>query len=209
MEKDHCETCGAKLKRYNHPMTPILVHALVKFYAAVCAKKENSIHLKDDMDGTDQELDRYERSNWTKLRFHGLVAKVKENNHQVRGCWLITHRGADFLKGELSIPKTVYVYRNNVVGRSEDLVSVRDVIASIPYVQSIDDIVFESPTEEEVVETVKKISTKIKTTCPKCGGKMKTKLMTDSLDSNTVKVIKLLVCPDCQYEKPDEDQGNH
>lgn len=201
MENETCEHCGARLRRYSHPMVPILVHALAKFYAAVCHKKENSVHLKDDMDGKDFELDRYERSNWTKLRFHGLVAKVREDNHQLRGHWLITRRGVQFLKGEITIPKVVKVYRNNVVARSEEEVSVKDVISSIPYVETIDDLVFDTPTTEEVKATVFKMKKKQAFTCPKCAAKMKIKRETQDLGANRVRVLTLLVCPECEYEK--------
>jgi hypothetical protein len=143
-EQEFCEHCGAKLRRYKHPLVPILVHALVKFAQAVHVKGLNSIHLKDDMDGTAQELTRYERSNWTKLRFHGLVAKVMEDGHQKRGHWLLTRRGALFLTGKEKIPDFVWVFRNRIVEHSERMVDVTTVLGSTPYVETIDDIEYEA-----------------------------------------------------------------
>lgn len=140
----YCPHCGAKMKKYWHKLTPILVSALVKFRGAVTAKGENSVHLKDDMDGTDYELTRHERSNWTKLRFHGLVAKVKnKDGSHYRGHWLITKRGSDFLNGRIQIPAKVLTFRNQVINHDDHMVNVKDVIGSTPYVEDLDDIEYE------------------------------------------------------------------
>lgn len=132
------------MKMYWHKMTPILVHALVKFRSAINDKGVNSVHLKKDMDDTRNELTRHERSNWTKLRFHGMVAKVrKEDKTQVRGHWLLTKRGASFLNGLCKTPYEVQTFRNKVVDHSDQMVSVAEVIGSTPYVETIDDIQYE------------------------------------------------------------------
>lgn len=139
-----CPHCEAKMVVYIYPMAPILVTALIKFRNAVIRKGENSVHLKNDMDDTPNELGRSERSNWTKIRFHGLVAKVKqENGRQKRGHWLLTKRGNQFIKGDLHIPLEVKVYRNKVIAHSEIVVDIHEVMQSRPWVHTIDDIKFE------------------------------------------------------------------
>lgn len=201
-EQEYCDHCGAKLRKYCYPMAPILVDALRKFYAAVNAKGENSVHLKDDMDDTDNELTRSERSNWTKVRFHGLVAKVKqEDGSQLRGHWLITKRGADFLKGKVSIPQTVWVYRNKVVEHSEEMVTVRDVVGSLPYVDT--EIKYELPSQEEV-ESVVRIKKKARQPkkCALCDSPIKKKLVSQETASGTVSVKEFLVCTRCKWQIP-------
>lgn len=193
-----CEHCGAKLKKYIYPILPVQVHALEKFYNAVIEKNENCVHLQTDMDGTKNELGRSERSNWTMLRFHGLVAKYKQKDgSQLRGYWLLTRRGSEFLKGELSIPRSVEVYRNKVIGHSEDMVGVHDVLGSVPYVHTKSDIQFEAPTDEEITTALikKKIRKKKgKMYCPKCDAQLKVRI-----DENPFR--KVWVCPDCGFEK--------
>ncbi len=58
------------------------------------------------------------------------------------GHWLLTHRGAQFLHGELRVPAEVRVFRNRVEGYSEDYVSVKDVIGEV-YLDKKDDYVYE------------------------------------------------------------------
>jgi len=199
----HCESCGASLRKYSHRLTPILVKALIKFRTAVVKKNENKIHLINDLKGTPEELEPYEWKNWTKVRFHGLVAKYKTDGIWERGYWLITHRGAQFLNGEISIPKTVQTYRNVIVARSEDEVFIKDVMGSTPYVEALKDIEFSTPTDKEInvaIEKNKPKKNKIKNPCPKCGEKMRLNIKVEYL-GNVAKVVKKnLKCPKCGEE---------
>lgn len=120
--EERCPTCGASMKKPWHTLTPGLVGALVKFYKEVSAKGENRWIRKGN------ELSKNEDANLTKLRFHGLIAKIKEEGKHVKGEWLITRRGIDFLKGEIQIPRRVQTFRNHVVDHDEELVTVTDVM---------------------------------------------------------------------------------
>lgn len=130
-----CEHCGAQSYSYWHPITSGLVNALVKFRRAVIAKGDNSVHTRKDMDGTPNELEKSEYANWTMLRYHGLVAKDKGAG---RGYWLLTHRGAEFLKGNLAVPARVKVLNNHIVDRDQQYVSIRDVLGTVPYFETIE-----------------------------------------------------------------------
>lgn len=56
------------------------------------------------------------RSQVTKMRQHGLIARIKnEAGAQVPRHWLITHKGWNFLNGK-PIPSYVIVYNNQVLG---------------------------------------------------------------------------------------------
>ena len=187
-----CEHCGASLKKYWHRITPGLVSALVKFYVAICNKGENDIHLLREMTG-EQKLEPHEWNNWTKLRFHGLVAKTDRS-----GYWLLTHRGAEFLKGRLAIPVEVQTYRNEVVGHSDQEVFIKDVVGKLPYFEAREDIKFDIATEADtpVITKEKKSRKKVKFPCPIC--KEETKLVIESpivVDNNTMSVIQKRVCP--------------
>jgi hypothetical protein len=65
--------------------------------------------------------------NFQKLRYHGLITPVRENNQRIRGRWLITRNGWAFLRGELSLPSYVLVKNNRIEQHSEHLISVKDV----------------------------------------------------------------------------------
>lgn len=155
MDHTKCPYCGASLKKFWHRLTPLNVHALVKFYGAVCKKGKNEIHLLKDLQGTEFELTRHEWNNFTKLRFHALAVKVKNKS----GYWLITKRGADFLKGKQSVPKRVQTFRNKVTDHDLDLINVRQVIGSVPYTEEGFDFDIYEPegaVEETRVEKRKK-----------------------------------------------------
>lgn len=114
-----CPHCGARMKKYWHSATPGLVFALIKVKKAVIAKGENKIHPRFDAHFTANEW-----SNLTKLRFHALIAKSES-----RGYWLLTHRGSQFLLGNLAIPKRVLTWRNKVVDYDPEKVFVKDVVS--------------------------------------------------------------------------------
>lgn len=133
-ELEYCDHCGAALKSYWHALTPGIIRALIKALNVVRERNKNEFHLYDDLTGSNK-LTTTEQMNWTKLRFHGLVAKVKENGEWKRGYWLITKRGGEFLRAKVEIPKKVQTFRNKVVDHSTELVTIRDVIDSTEYWQ--------------------------------------------------------------------------
>lgn len=124
--KEICANCGESMKAYWHNITTGLVSDLIKAIEFVKSNNKNSFHLARDL-----QLNKSEYNNFQKLRFHGLVAKDKKV-----GYWLITKRGGQFLRGEISIPKSVQTFRNQVIGHSEDSVSFRNFKSDFPYFQS-------------------------------------------------------------------------
>lgn len=156
VEDEVCPHCGAKKKVYWQRLSPILVKTLVKFKAAVIQKGENKIHLRDDL-----ELTKSEYTNFQKLRFHGLVAKYKIEGKNIYGYWVLTRRGSDFLKNEITVPVKVKTYRNKVIGYSEARVTVIDVIKSPVYVDNID--IFSMEAEVATNEDILKLKALINT----------------------------------------------
>lgn len=147
---EKCPVCRESMKAYWHTLTPGLVKALGKFYGAVVAKGVNDVHVDEDMNGTQFELTKNERSNWTKLRYHALVVKVKDENGQhVQGHWLLSRRGKQFLTEGLEVPKRVKTFRNVVVDHDEQLVSLKDVYRSDRYFDDLRTIEATVATEQE------------------------------------------------------------
>ena len=123
---DQCPYCHASLKKYWHSITPGLVKTLIKCYV-YASEHDNEFKMRD------LNLDHSEYGNFQKLRFHALIAKRKQDGERVERVWLITGRGADFLKGVMTIPDRVQTFRNRVVEHSPIMVNVRDVMRSEPY----------------------------------------------------------------------------
>ena len=144
-----CDHCGAPLRKYWHTLTPGMVSALTKFRRAVHQKNANSIHLRHDMDGTDFELERDEWTNFTKLRYHGLAVHHKDAG---KGYWLLTKRGAAFLRNELAVPKRVQTFRNSVIDHDPNKVMIGDITSEIPRFEYLAIIDFDPITASQAKE---------------------------------------------------------
>jgi hypothetical protein len=112
------------MKAFFHTLTPDLVSVLVKCIEFVHAANKNEFHLQDDLHLTVNQF-----SNFTKLRFHALVAKVDDKP----GYWLITARGGQFLRGEIAVPLRVKTFRNKVLEHSKELIHILELKGKIPY----------------------------------------------------------------------------
>lgn len=137
---EKCEHCGANLKKWWHTLTPGLVRDLVKLRMAIHSKGENDIHIAQEMGLTKSEY-----NNFQKLRYFGLVAKVRVEGKRNQGRWLLTHRGALFLDGKISVPSKVQTFRNRISDRTGEFIKISDIYKSfeLPNFQNIDDFEFE------------------------------------------------------------------
>jgi len=128
--EERCPYCNASMKKYWYKITPGLIVMLRKFYKNVIQKGENKLIRKD------LDLSNNEYINFTKLRFHALIAKYKQGGQRKEGIWLVTKRAAQFLHGKISIPRRVLTFRNKVVGYSRERVNIKDVMKSVPYLET-------------------------------------------------------------------------
>lgn len=210
-----CPHCGAKTIAYWHRITPGLVHTLVKVYEKVCEKNENLVH-KDELD-----LDHSEYGNFQKLRFHALIAKYRVDGIWQRGTWVVTKRGAQFLKNQLAIPKSVKTFRNKVVAHSDETVDVGRVMKSDQYWDMYEDFkgrgegifLFEPDLSVEDVQKVKKTKKKKgKKYCPNCeaqlkiayifkAGALKDNGKGEIVETESTTVSKIYQCTGCNYSE--------
>lgn len=101
-----------------HRLTSGLVDILTNIAKTVHEKNRNDIHLYQEVTEVCGPQAYAQLSNITKLRFHALVFKVKnEDGKQIKGHWGITKRGGQFLRGEIEIPEFTITQGNRVVGR--------------------------------------------------------------------------------------------
>lgn len=121
-QQPRCQHCGFHPPTvYKYPLDDLDVSTLLKVWQAVLEQKENEINVANI------GLSQTERLRMTQLRFHALVAKVKnDKGKQVGNMWLVTRRGAQFLKGEIKVPKHVYTQDNKVIDHSPETVSKQD-----------------------------------------------------------------------------------
>lgn len=120
---ERCPHCGANMKAFWHTLNPGLVSVLIKCIQFVHDHNKNEFHLQRDL-----HLSVNEFSNFTKLRFHALVARVEGKD----GYWLITARGGQFLRGEVAVPLRVKTFRNKVLDHSPELIHIDQLKGRVP-----------------------------------------------------------------------------
>jgi len=138
MNKEICPHCGSTISPRKENLSRGIIKTLIKFRGAVVIKGENKVHPRKEM-----ELSKSEYNNFQKLRYHALIAKCKKEG---TGYWLLTRRGGQFLNGLIEIPKTVHILNNRIVGKEDNLVSIKDVMKDrgVPYFPEIHDIEYVS-----------------------------------------------------------------
>lgn len=118
-------------KPAGHSLLAGHVSALLKLRRAVLHFRKNEIHIRKQMHTVRGKcpfrLSYDEINNFTKLRYHGLAAKADR-----RGYWLLTTRGGQFLRGELSIPETVITFANAVAGHTGPLIHISKFAPLVP-----------------------------------------------------------------------------
>ena len=143
---ERCPHCGANMKAFIHNLNPGLVSVLIKAIQFVHASGKNEFHLQNDL-----HLNVNQFCNVTKLRFHALIAKVDGKP----GFWLITARGGQFLRGEISVPATVKTFRNKVLEHSTDLIHINQLKGKVPEFQKEYAYEYQRPPSTEKVEQPK------------------------------------------------------
>jgi len=129
-----CPCCGASMKVHSHGLSRGLVNTLIKFRTAVLNRPHyqfNRVHIPDDV-----LLTKNEYNNFQKLRYFGLVAKVrKPDGTREQGYWLLTRNGNAFCKGLKDMPKSVQTFRNKIVDRHPEKISILQALQSetLPY----------------------------------------------------------------------------
>ena len=135
--KDHiCTTCNElhiTSETHNETLNILKCSMLKSAAAQVVSTKVNDFKKSDIPDQNHSEY-----ANFQKLKYHGLITKVRINGVTTRDRWLITRNGWAFLRGELKLPKTVRVKNNHTLptDRSETLVSIVDVLKGSDYMET-------------------------------------------------------------------------
>lgn len=118
----HCGTCMQTIKFYRYKINKSHVTFMRAMADAVHNTGANNVDIATI--GVPYSV----RSQVTKLRQHGLIARVKnDKGAQIPRRWLIATKGWAFLNGK-TIPSKVVVFNNQVLGHDGDPVNVYDVM---------------------------------------------------------------------------------
>lgn len=126
---EHRCTCGEMhviSPPHKETMNKMKLVMLKRAAAHVMETHDNNFMVREIADDDEFKL----FNNFQKLRYHGLITPVRDNNNKrIKGQWLITRNGWAFLKGQKDLPKYVLVKDNHIVERSTERVTLRNVAA--------------------------------------------------------------------------------
>lgn len=135
-DREHCLNCRASMLEYTYTLNRTAARALIKYAAIVMAQRDrgmtfteaNKIYLQGAATpgGTLSSTDNDQK---TILRYHGLIAKVKQDGKQKDSLWAITRWGWAFLRGEVTHSR-VTVWRGEITERSPDTTTIREALAT-------------------------------------------------------------------------------
>ncbi len=131
-----CPNCNASMAVYWHHIDSLTASLLLQIGDVVRGKlkkgytlhEANKVHVQSDLKASYAV-----KSRTTIASKHGLITKVMKDDgkggktHDKKAGWLITKRGFNFLRGE-KVPRSVKVFRNNVVGRADEMITIVDAL---------------------------------------------------------------------------------
>lgn len=121
-----CDRCNRPINIYRYKLNSTLAIFLRRMAQAV---KQSGVN---DVDVSTLGLPYSMRTQVSKLRTHGLIARVKnDENAQVAGHWLVTRKGWDWLRGE-PLPAKVVVFENQVLGHEGGTLTINEVLKELP-----------------------------------------------------------------------------
>ena len=113
-----CSHCHHSINIYEYPINKVMVKFLREMAKATDKGQSREVDVEK------VSVIHHERTQITKLRIHGLIAKVKdEKGHHKARMWLITKKGWDFLRG-VEVPRKVVIYNNQVLGHTGGMVTI-------------------------------------------------------------------------------------
>lgn len=118
-------------RKYWYKLTPGLCDVLFIMVQYVHEQNRNEFTIKEIR----HLLKTFQYTQTTKLRFHGLIAKIKDENGVHHGKWLITRRAGDFMRNEIVLPQKVQTQNNLVIDYDDINVSIRDVYGDDLYLE--------------------------------------------------------------------------
>lgn len=134
-QKTKCDHCGQRIQLQRKEILNKACAIMLKRAAEhVMHTMKNDFEIRDFTEDGDFKF----FSNFSHLRYHGLIANVKVNGKPHKRRYLITRNGWAWLRGDIELPKFRIVKNgHNVEGKQSDrLVYLRDIWHGEPYVQT-------------------------------------------------------------------------
>lgn len=117
MEWEKCKECGQKVMVYRRNIRRNMIACLNKLF-----KTKRPMQTKEISQIANTISD------FTKLKDWGLIERVNPDIPDKKGyIWQITPKGIKFITNQISVPKYVFIYNNQVKGYSPETIMARDI----------------------------------------------------------------------------------
>lgn len=117
-----CDHCSQTINIYRYKLNATMADFLLRMRDRVEQSGSN------DVDISTLAMPYSQHTQMTKLRLHGLIARVKDpDGVQIGNHWLITNKGGDWLRGN-PVPEKVVVFNNQVLGHDGKNVTMHEVL---------------------------------------------------------------------------------
>lgn len=121
-----CSCCNQTIKIYKYGVSRVMGKVLKRMAAYTLDYDERNVDVEK------LGLKHSERTQLTKMRFHGLVAKVKVDGVQKPRHWIVTHKGWNFYKGE-PIPAKAVVFDNTLLGHEGGTITIERAMGEVTH----------------------------------------------------------------------------
>lgn len=111
--KKSCPCCGRQMKAFGYTLNDDLIKIAVDIMAYCQLNKTKFFRSKD------VSQDHKFLSQFQKLKLFKIINKEPKSSH-----WYLTKAGYSFLKGNISLPKKVWVFNNKVILEEDEFVDV-------------------------------------------------------------------------------------
>ena len=126
-----CPCCGQHVQRYARPITSSMAWGLCHLYDYFLENPEEDWVHVEAFFNSKPGIPFAFRGDFAKLRYWGLIEMLNERRNSgspYNGCWRLTDRGREFVKGRISVPSHVFLYDGHALGFSDDHITIRDAL---------------------------------------------------------------------------------
>ena len=123
-----CPYCFRKIKVNATKLSKPHVIALVNMYR----KGQGQYHHYDDVQIRGN-------NSMSKMRYFGLISKKQNEDPTTNssGMYRLTHKGIEFIHGNISVPEKVYTYNDTILGFTEAHVAIESIAGQFDIKETI------------------------------------------------------------------------
>jgi len=123
-----CKACYQRCQEYPRKITSSMAYGILLVYKKTLEDGATWIHIEEFFK-KNTDISSSIRGDMSKFKFWGLMEKKpgkRDDGSKRNGYWRITDAGKAFVEHRLRVPKTAFVYNDEVRKLSDERVSIKD-----------------------------------------------------------------------------------